>query len=102
MALVAVFSVARAGQLPKRAARRVASLLSGLLLMSFGPPQTAAPAPAPAPTALEPLTPASRRAYAEPLYTSPKAEKAAAPDPELSADTPPKDQLDPLNPSPEL
>lgn len=44
----------------------------------------------------------SRRAYAEPLYTPSKPGKTTAPDPELPVAAPPKDQIDPLSPSPEL
>lgn len=44
----------------------------------------------------------SRHVYAEPLYTPPKPEAAAAPNPELPSDAPRTDQPDPLNPSTEL
>ena len=73
MALPAVlWGLAEAGRFRRRAARGVAGLLGSLLLLSAGPPQaaapaTATPATATASTAPEPLTPTSRRAYAEVL-----------------------------------
>ena len=67
MAFAAVFLVAKANGFRPRATYLLGGLLGGLLLLSFGPPQAAAPAGAAAPTAPEPLTPTSRRAYAEVL-----------------------------------
>ena len=84
MALAAIFSLAEVDGFRKRAARRVAGLLGGLLLLSFGPLQAAAAEIPPAPTALEPLTPTSRRAYAEVLKLRLDAARAVL-RPELAA-----------------
>ncbi|MET4073022.1 DUF3808 domain-containing protein [Hymenobacter sp. UYCo722] len=84
MAFAAVHLVAaKTGPFRRRAARFGIGLLSGLLLMEFGPPQAAVPA-TPPPTALEPLTPNSRRAYAEVLKLRLDAARAML-RPELAA-----------------
>ena len=66
MALAVFLVVAKGGRL-RRTARAVAGCLGGVLLLSFSPPQAAGSETTPAPITLEPLTPGSRRAYAEVL-----------------------------------
>ena len=84
MVFAVVFSVvAKAGR-SRQMARAVTGLLGGLLLLGSGPPQAAASDTAPVPTTLEPLTPTSRRAYAEVLKLRLDAARALL-RPELAA-----------------
>lgn len=74
---------AHAGARRQQAARGAAALLSALALTGFAPPQAAAPEAAPL-AAIEPLTPASHRAYAEVLKLRLDAARALL-RPELAA-----------------
>ena len=85
MALAAVFLVKAVVRLRRQAAQGAAGLLASVVLMSFdAPPQAVAAENAAAAAALEPLTPSSRRAYAEVLKLRLDAARALL-RPELAA-----------------